>query len=161
MDRLHPGTAQQELHAFLGHWTGTTRIEATQRRPARTAAAELTFATAAGGYAVLQSYRHTENDGIRFERHGMFTMDADHPDTVWYHVDSVGLPREAPTRCSLHNGVLTVERRNGRDTSRHTFRVDDGVLTHTSEVRLAEAAAFTPFMTSVCRRVAEDSAARP
>lgn len=152
MDRPHAGTAQEELEVFLGHWSGTTQIEATPRRPARTAAAELTFTKAAAGYAVLQSYRHTEADGIRFERHGMFTMDPDHPDTVWYHVDSVGLPREAPTRCSWHGGVLTVERRNGRDTSRHTFRVDDGVLTHTSEVRLADATAFAPFMTSVCRR---------
>lgn len=152
MDRPHPGTAQEELEAFLGHWTGTTHIQATPRRPARTASAEVTFAKAAGGYAVLQSYRHTEAEGIRFERHGMFTMDPDHADTLWYHVDSVGLPREAPIRCSLHGGVLTVERRNGRDTSRHTFRVDDGVLTHTSEVRLADATAFAPFMTSVCRR---------
>jgi hypothetical protein len=152
MDRPHPGTAQEELEVFLGHWSGTTQIEATPRRPARTAAAEVTFTKAAAGYAVLQSYRHTEAEGIRFERHGMFTMDPDHPDTVWYHVDSVGLPREAPTRCNWHRGVLTVERRNGRDTSRHTFRVDDGVLTHTSEVRLADATAFAPFMTSVCRR---------
>jgi len=152
MDRPHPGTAQEELEVFLGHWSGITHIEATPRRPARTAEAELTFTKAAAGYAVLQSYRHTEMDGIRFERHGMFTMDPDHPDTVWYHVDSVGLPREAPTRCSWHGGVLIVERRNGRDMSRHTFRVDDGVLTHTSEVRLADATAFAPFMTSVCRR---------
>jgi hypothetical protein len=152
MDRPHPGTAQEELEVFLGHWSGTTQIEATPRRPARTAAAEVTFTKAAAGYAVLQSYRHTEAEGIRFERHGMFTMDTDHSDTVWYHVDSVGLPREAPTRCNWHRGVLTVERRNGRDTSRHTFRVDDGVLTHTSEVRLADATAFAPFMTSVCRR---------
>lgn len=152
MDRPHPGTAQEELEAFLGHWTGTTQIEASPRGPARTATAEVVFTQAAGGYAVLQSYRHTEAGGIRFERHGMFTMDPDHPDTVWYHVDSVGLPREAPVRCSWHGGALTVERRNGRDTSRHTFRVDDGVLTHTSEVRLAGATAFTPFMTSTCRR---------
>ena len=74
----------------------------------------------------------------------MFTLDPDHPDTVWYHMDSVGQPREAPTRCTWHGGVLTVERRNGRDTSRHTFRVDDGVLTHTSEVRLAERHGSSP-----------------
>lgn len=152
MDRPHPGTAQEALDVFLGHWTGTTHIAATPLRPARSAAAELTFTKAAAGYAVLQSYRHTETDGISVERHGMFTMDADHPDTVWYHVDSLGQPREAPTRCTLHGGVLTVERRSGRDTSRHTFRVDDGVLTHTSEVRLADAAAFALFLTSVCRR---------
>jgi len=151
MDRTHPGTAQ-ELEAFLGHWTGITDIEASPRGPARTADAGVVFTKAAGGFAVLQSYRHTESGGIRFERHGMFTMDTDHPDTVWYHIDSVGLPREAPTRCSLHGGVLTVERRNGRDTTRHIFRVNDGVLTHTSEVRRADAAVFAPFMTSVCRR---------
>jgi hypothetical protein len=152
MDRTHPGTAQEELEVFLGHWVGTTQIAASARRPARTAAAELTFTKAAGGHAVVQSYRHTEAEGIRFERHGMFTVDQDHPDTLWYHVDSTGLPRVAPTRCTWHGGVLTVERRNGRDTSRHTYRVDDGVLTHASEVRLGDAAAFSPFMTSVCRR---------
>jgi len=98
MDRPHPGTAQEGLDVFLGHWTGTTHIEATPLRPARSAAAELTFTKAAAGYAVLQSYRHTETDGISVERHGMFTMDADHPDTVWYHVDSLGQPREARLR---------------------------------------------------------------
>jgi hypothetical protein len=152
MDRPHPGTAQEELEAFLGHWTGTTDIAGTERRPARTASAEMTFTRAAGGYAVLQSYRHTEAEGIRFERHGMFTGDHDHPETLWYHMDSVGLPREAPVRCTWHAGVLTIERHNGRDASRHTFQVNDGVLTHTSELRLGDARAFSPFLISVCRR---------
>ena len=152
MDRLHPGTAQEELHSFLGHWTGTTSIEATPRRSARTAAAELTFTTAAGGYAVLQSYRHTEMTGSVSSGMAcsLWTPTTRTPSgTTWTAWDCRG---KRPTRCSWHGGVLTVERRNGRDTSRHTFRVDDGVLTHTSEVRLAGATAFAPFMTSVCRR---------
>ncbi|MEO3932688.1 hypothetical protein WMO79_07735 [Micrococcaceae bacterium Sec7.4] len=51
-----------------------------------------------------------------------------------------------------------MERRSDRGTSRHTFRVDDGVLTHSAGLRLGSASEFTPFMTSVCRRAAADAA---
>ena len=50
-----------------------------------------------------------------------------------------------------------VERRSDRGTSRHTFRVDDGVLTHSAGLRLGSATDFTPLMISVCRRVDEDA----
>ena len=36
--------------------------------------------------------------------------------------------------------------------------VDDGELTHAAGLRLGKACDFTPFMTSVCRRVAEGAA---
>jgi hypothetical protein len=51
-----------------------------------------------------------------------------------------------------HDSTLTVERRSDRGTARHTFRVDQGVLTHTAELRLGEAQDFQPFMTSICHR---------
>ena len=158
MDRPLPRTAHEALKDFLGHWTGTTQREATPWGPARTAATEITFALAAAGLAVTQWYRHTESDGTRAEGYGVFTMDPDHPDTMWYHVNTVGLPREAPARASWQEGTLTVERRSDRGTARHTFRVDDGVLTHTAALRLGSASEFRPFMTSVCRRVSETAA---
>ena len=98
-----------------------------------------------------------EADGARSEGHGVFTMDPDRPDTLWYHVNSMGLPPEAPARASWLEGTLTMERRSDRGTSRHTFRVDDGVLTHSAGLRLGSASDFTPLMTSVCRRVDEDA----
>jgi hypothetical protein len=70
----------------------------------------------------------------------------------------MGLPPEAPARASWQDGTLTMERRSERGTSRHTFRVDDGVLTHTAGLRLGSASEFTPFMTTVCRRVPQDAA---
>lgn len=155
MDRPLPGSAHEALEAFLGQWAGTTRWEATPWGPARAAAIELTFARAAAGRAVTYSYRHTESDGTRSEGHGVFTMDRDHPDTLWYHVNSMGRPPEAPARASWQDGTLTMERRSDRGTSRHTFRVDDGVLTHSAGLRLGKASEFTPFMTSICRRMAE------
>ena len=157
MDRPLPGSAHEALEEFLGHWTGTTQWQATPWGPARSAALELTFARAAAGLAVTHSYRHTEADGTRSEGHGVFTMDPDRTDTLWYHVNSMGRPPEGPARASFQDGVLTMERRSERGTSRHTFRVDDGVLTHTAGLRLGSASEFTPFMVSVCRRVPEVS----
>lgn len=102
---------------------------------------------------MVQSYRHSEPDGSHFEGHGVFTVDPDHGDTLWYYVDSMGRPPAAPARGTWHNGTLTVERQSNRGTARHTFRVDDGVLTHSAELRLGDAPDFSPFMTSVCTRV--------
>lgn len=119
---------------------------------ARRADAEVSFTRAAGGYAVVQSYRHTEPDGTHFEGHGIFTVDPDRGDTLWYFVDSAGgTPPEAPARGTWHGGTLVVERHSPRGSARHTFRVDGGVLTHTAELRLGGAEDFTPFLTSVCR----------
>jgi hypothetical protein len=155
MDRPLPGSAHEALEGFLGTWTGTTHWEATAWGPARSADVAITFARAAAGLAVTASYRHTESDGSRNEGHGVFTVDPDRPDMLWYHVNSMGLPPEAPARASWQNDVLTVVRRSDRGTARHTFRVVGGVLTHAAGLRLGKASDFSPFMTSVCQRVPE------
>jgi hypothetical protein len=152
MDQPQPGTAHEALEIFVGRWLGTTELAASPWGPARTATAEVTFTRAAGGFAVVQSYRHTEADGTHFEGHGVFTVDPDHDETLWYYVDSMGRPPAAPARGAWHDSTLTVERRSDRGTARHTFRVDQGVLTHTTELRLGETQDFQPFMTSICHR---------
>ena len=158
MNRPPPGSAYEALEAFLGHWTGTTQWQATQWGPARAAAVELIFARAAAGLAVTYTYRQTHSGGTSSEGRGVFTLDPDHPDTLWYHVNSMGQPQEAPARARWHEGTLTLERRSSRGTSRHTFRLDDGVLTHSAGLRLGAEGQFTPLLTSVCRRVAGDTA---
>ena len=147
-----PSTAHEALQTFVGRWLGTTELAASPWGPARTAAAEVTVTRAAGGFAVVQSYLHTEPDGTHFEGHGVFTVDPDHDETLWYYVDSMGRPPAAPARGVWHNSMLTVERHSDRGTARHTFRVDRDVLIHTAELRLGEGQDFQPFMTSVCRR---------
>jgi hypothetical protein len=160
VDRPLPGSACEALETFLGRWTGTTHWEATAWGPARSAQSEIIFSPAAAGLAVTQRYRHTEEDGSQSESHGVFTMDPGHPDSLRYHVNSMGLPPEAPARASWEGATLTVERRSDRGTARHTFNVDAGVLTHAAGLRLGKASEFMPFMTTVCRRIAE-GASRP
>lgn len=152
MNSPQRGTVHAVLENFLGHWRGTTRLAASAWGPERTADAEVSYTRAAGGFAVVQSYRHTEADGAHFEGHGVFTVDPDHEDVLWYYVDSMGLPPGTPSRCTWVDGVLRVERHSNRGTARHTFRVRDGVLTHTAELRLGDDADYVPFMISECRR---------
>jgi hypothetical protein len=152
MNLPQPGPLHAVLEDFLGHWRGTTRLESSAWGPERSAAAEVSFTRAAGGLAVVQSYRHLEPDGSHFEGHGVFTLDPDHHDVLWYYVDNLGQPAGAPARCTWVDGILRVERHNDRGTARHTFRVEDGVLIHTTELRLGDGQGFVPFMTSECRR---------
>lgn len=152
MNAPEPGTVHAVLEDFLGHWRGTTRLAASAWGPERTAVAEMSFSRAAGGHAVVQTYRHTEADGTHFEGHGLFTVDPDHEDVLWYYVDSTGQPPGLPARCSWQDGVLRVERRTYRGRARHTFRVADSVLTHTAELKLGDGQDYVPFMTSECRR---------
>lgn len=152
MNLPQPGTVHTVLENFLGHWRGTTRLAATAWGPERSAVAEISFTRAAGGFAVVQSYRHTEADGTHFDGHGVFTVDPDREDVLWYYVDSMGLPPGTPARCTWVDNVLRVERHSDRVTARHTFRVDDDVLSHIAELRLGEGQDFVPFMTSEFRR---------
>ncbi len=176
-----PRTQDQPLHdhpalaGLLGHWRGSTHLAAGPWGPERTVDAEVTYRRVAGGFAVVQSYRHVEADGTHFEGHGMFTVDPDHQDVLWYYVDSAGPAPDAPARCQWHEGVLRVERRGNAGWTRHTLRADGGVLRHVTELRthtggaawegglgegnLGEGVgangtgtAYTPFMTSVFRK---------
>lgn len=152
MDVPSSGHVAEMLRDFIGHWRGITEIAASPWGTARTAEAEAVFTKAAGGYAVVQSYRHREADGTHFEGHGMFTVDRDHGDTLWYYVDSMGRPPASPVRGTWHAGTLTLDRRTADGVAKHTFRVEDGVLVHTADLRLEGTAEFSPLLKSVFRR---------
>ncbi|WP_240793628.1 MULTISPECIES: DUF1579 family protein [unclassified Arthrobacter] len=166
MERTPPGRAPKALAGFLGHWRGITRFAAGPWGPERAVDAEVTYTPVAGGSAVVQSYRHLEPDGTHFEGHGIFTVDPDHQDVFWYYVDNAGPALAAAARCTWQHGALRVEREGGAGWTRHTLRVDGGVLTHVTELRTrggksaeqgagmpdGTGSAYVPFLTSSFQR---------
>ncbi len=132
------------LSSLLGHWRGSTRLAAGPWGPARTVDAEVTYRRVAGGFAVVQSYRHLEADGTHSEGHGIFTLDPDHQDVFWYYVDSHGPAPEGPARCTWHDGVLRVERHGSAGWTRHSVRLDGDVLIHVTELRSREPSSTQP-----------------
>lgn len=170
MDRPRIDHDHPALASLLGRWRGITRLEPGPWGPERTVDAEMTFTPVAGGSAVVQSYRHLEPDGSHFEGHGIFTVDPDRQDVLWYYVDSVSPAPAAPARCTWHDGVLQVERHTGAGSTRHTLTVTDGVLVDVAELRRDKhtdmglrdrsatdgaMASYKPFMTSRYRRNAD------
>ncbi|AMB39964.1 DUF1579 family protein [Arthrobacter sp. TES] len=147
-----PKNAAEVLRPFLGRWRGITEIASSAWGPARTAEAEAVFTAAAGGHAVVQSYRHKESGGAHLEGHGMFTVDPTHGGTLWYYVDSHGQAPSAPVRGHWTSGTLGFERRTADGVARHTFRVEEGTLVHTAELRLEGRTAFSPLLKSVFRK---------
>ncbi len=167
---VHPAD-HPALRGLLGHWRGSTRLAAGPWGPERTVEAEVTYRRVASGFGVVQTYSHRELDGTHFEGHGMFTMDPDHPDVLWYHGDTTVPVPAVPDRCTWRGGVLRVERHGSAGWTRHSVRLDGEVLTHVTELRSREpsrtqpgggsaegagadgtGSAYTPFMTSTFRR---------
>jgi hypothetical protein len=167
VEQTPPNRGPGALADFLGHWRGSTRFAGGPWGPERTVDAEVTYRPVASGFAVVQSYRHVEPDGMHFEGHGMFTLDTDHRNVFWYYVDSASPVPGAPARCTWHNGALRVERRGSAGWTRHTLSVDGDVLSHVTELRTpgntaageesgggadGTGSAYVPFMTSSFRR---------
>lgn len=167
MERTLPNRGPDALAGFLGSWHGSTRFVGGPWGPERTVEAEVTYRPVAGGFAVVQSYRHLEPDGTHFEGHGMFTLDPDHQNVFWYYVDTASPVPGAPARCTWHEGTLRVERGGSAGWTRHTLSVDGGVLTHVTELRTrvntpagdesgggadGNGSAYVPFMTSTFQR---------
>lgn len=141
MQGTSPERGAGALATFLGHWQGNTRFAAGPWGPERSVPAEVTYRLVAGGFAVVQSYRHVEPDGTHFEGHGMFTLDPVHDSVLWYYVDSASPAQTTPARCIVNHGALLVERHGSAGWTRHTLRVDEGVLTHVAELRIRDGAA--------------------
>ena len=129
-----PG-AHPALAGLLGRWRGNTVLAAGPWGPERTVDAEVAYSPMAGGFGVVQRYRHVEADGTHFEGHGIFTIDPVHDDVLWYYVDSTGAGPGTAARCTWHDGVLRVERHTGAGWTRHAISVEAGVLQHVTELR--------------------------
>jgi len=170
-DDGHVVAAHPALAGLLGHWHGSTILAAGPWGPERTVDAEVSYSPMAGGFGVVQSYRHVEADGMHFEGHGIFTIDPVRRDVLWYYVDSTGALPAAAARCTWHDGVIRVERPSSAGWTRHAISVDAGVLRHDTELRAAGKSAsedlpywdaqvagngkdksYRPFMRSVFRR---------
>ena len=88
-------TLHERLAAFAGEWEGTEELAASPWSPGGTAKAQMTFAVAAGGFALVQDYR--SETGLT--GHGVFSVADDV--VLWHWFDSIGYPpRPRPAAAS-------------------------------------------------------------
>jgi hypothetical protein len=152
------GEAHRALTALVGDWAGTEELVASPWAPAATATATCQYRPALDGFAVLQDYAQTREDGSNLLGHNVFTIDPETDETLWYGFDSYGFTPESPGRGGWTEGTLHLEKKTPRGVARHRLTPDGDVLTHEIDVKLGQATEFTPFLRARYTREAEQPA---
>jgi hypothetical protein len=140
------GRAHEELKTLVGDWAGVEELAAAPWAPASTAKATAGYRVALEGFAVVQEYVQTREDGSTFLGHNVFTVDPATQETLWYGFDSYGFPPGEPGRGGWREGTLHLEKRTPRGIAWHRLTPSDDVLTHEIDVKMGNAAEFSPFL---------------
>jgi hypothetical protein len=115
------------LAALEGTWEGTEELASSPWSAGGTAHARMSFAVAAGGFAVLQDY--ASDTGLT--GHGVLSVDGG--EILHHWLDSIGHPAQ-----TAHGGfdgdALVLERTSPRATNRTTLALDGDVLRQTIAV---------------------------
>ena len=121
------GPTHDRLAAFAGRWTGTEVLAPSPWSEGGSASATMSFATAAGGFALVQDYR--SDTGLT--GHGVFSAIGD--EVLWHWFDSIGYPPEVPARGGFEGDTLILTRTSPRGTNRTTFTLDGDELRQSIE----------------------------
>ncbi|MFF0143848.1 uncharacterized protein DUF1579 [Amycolatopsis sulphurea] len=146
MDLPTRGPEHEALTAFAGEWTGTEELAEAPWAPASTATATCDYRCSLDGFALVQDYVQTREDGSQLLGHNVFTVDPNTGETLWYGFDSYGFPPAAPARGSWHEGTLHLEKHTDRGVAQHRLTPDGDVLTHEIDVRFGDDLEFSPFL---------------
>ena len=121
------GPTHDRLAAFAGRWTGTEVLAPSPWSEGGNASATMSFATAAGGFALVQDYR--SDTGLT--GHGVFSAIGD--EVLWHWFDSIGYPPEVPARGGFEGDTLILTRTSPRGTNRTTFTLHGDELRQSIE----------------------------
>jgi len=102
---------------LLGNWTGVEQLA-----DAGTARAMITFKLDVADRVVLQDYRQVRADGAELSGHGVFLVDPDTAELLWWFFDSSGTP-PTPLRGAWAERTLVLGPQR-----EHRLWLDDGRL---------------------------------
>ncbi|MEV0071691.1 MULTISPECIES: DUF1579 family protein [unclassified Amycolatopsis] len=146
MEMPRRGDAHEALGALVGDWAGVEELAASPWAPAATAKATASYRAALDGFAVVQEYVQTREDGSNFLGHNVFTVDPATQETLWYGFDSYGFPPGEPGRGGWREGTLHLEKRTPRGVAWHRLQPEGDTLIHEIDVKMGDAAEFSPFL---------------
>lgn len=127
MDLPKPGPAHARLLAFEGEWEGTESVEPSVWGKGGAATGRTSFRADLDGFAVIQDYVQLKDSLVTFRGHGVFTVDPQTQEVLWYWFDSMGFPPDLPARGRFEGDVLTLLRVTPRGAARyvHTIRAQE------------------------------------
>jgi hypothetical protein len=148
------GARHERLLSFVGDWEGSEQLMPSAWGPGGIASGRMTFRAALAGFAVLQDYVEHKDGQVSFLGHGVFTVDPETEDILWYWFDSFGFPPSEPARGSFEGDVLTMSRVTPRGAARYTYQLTENQCTFTIENKFPGQSEFSRFMTGTYARLA-------
>jgi len=124
---------------LLGNWTGIERL-----RSGQSARAMIVFKLDVHDRVVTQDYRQVRDGGEEYTGHGVFMVDGESAELLWWLFDSTGRP-PAPAHGSWSDDELILL----ADGAEHRFAVIDDQLHY----RITSAAEAEPDLIGAYRRV--------
>jgi hypothetical protein len=117
------GPQHARLLAFVGEWEGSEELTPSAWGPGGAAFGRMSFRADLDGFVVIQNYIEQKDSHIIFRGHGVFTVDPQTNDILWYWFDSLGFPPDEPARGRFEGDVLTMNRVSVRGAARYTYRI--------------------------------------
>ncbi len=146
MEMPKVGSAHARLLAFAGEWEGTENVEPSAWGKGGPATGRTSFRADLDGFAVIQDYVQLKDSLVTFRGHGVFTVDPETQDILWYWFDSLGFPPEQPARGRFEGDVLTLLRVTTRGSARYVHQISPNDYRYSIENKLAGDADFKWFM---------------
>lgn len=140
----HPNAFKLSL--FTGTWSGGGEIFASNWSPAATCEGLWQFGFDKSGHHLIHDYCETRSDGSHFEGHGIFNLDSETKDIVWFWFDSYGFPPLNPARGNWDGERLELTKFTARGIGRSTFIFSHNHFHYVIEARLNGEETFSTIM---------------
>ena len=116
MDMPKPGPEHARFKRFVGKWTGDEQLSESPWGPGGPAIGRVDMREACDGMAFVQDYVEEKDGKPSFRGHGVFMIDPENGDTLWWWFDSMGFPPDPPARGRWNGDCLLYTSPSPRDS---------------------------------------------
>lgn len=133
------------LHRLAGDWAGAELAQPSPWGAGGPAHGRSRFRVGLDGIALLQDYEQDKGGQVVFRGHGVFLIEPDSADVLWWWFDSLGFPPE-PARGRWDGEVLRLEKRTPRGEARYRYELDGDSYRFVIENRFPGQGDFAEFI---------------
>lgn len=152
MDMPGPGPEHARLARLLGDWEGEEDLQPSPWGPGGKAIGRGTYRSVTDGMAITQDYEEEKDGVVVFRGHGVFTVDPESSDVLWWWFDSMGFPPEGPARGRWDGDTLVLLKSTSRGDGRYRYQMLDDGYEFSIENRFPGQDDFSLFMQGRYRR---------
>lgn len=146
MDMPKPGPHHERLARLVGDFEGDEELQPSPWGPGGPARGRIAFRSAAGGMSFIQDYEEEKDGAVVFGGHGVFLIEPESGDVLWWWFDSMGFPPDGPARGTWDGDTLTLTKSTPRGDGRYVYRLHTSGYEFTIENRFPGQDDFNLFM---------------